>query len=73
LYYTHTSVAIMGRLSADLEKASIRLQQRQERLDRCMQAMAMTLPKALVWQRVRTLHKTLSASEPDQVLAGAEP
>lgn len=33
----------------------------------------MTLPKALVWQRVRTLHKTLSASEPDQVLAGAEP
>jgi hypothetical protein len=32
-----------------------------------MQAMAITLPKALVWQRVRNLHKALSASVPDQV------
>lgn len=50
---------------ADLKKAILRLQQRQDWLERCMQAMAMTLPKALVWQRVRNLHKTLSASEPD--------
>jgi len=28
--------------------------------------MAMKLPKALVWQRVRSLHMTLSASEPAQ-------
>lgn len=46
----------------DLEKAIHRLQRRQGWLERCMQTMAMTLPKALVWQRVRSLHKALSAS-----------
>ena len=50
----------------DLEKAIQRLQQRQGWLDRCMHAMAMTLPKALVWQRVRNLQKSLYASESDQ-------
>lgn len=48
-------------ICVDLEKAIHRLQQRQGWLERCMQAMAMTLPKALVWQRVRNLHKALSA------------
>ncbi|MDD2582719.1 MAG: nucleotidyl transferase AbiEii/AbiGii toxin family protein, partial [Desulfuromonadaceae bacterium] len=51
-------------IRVDLEKAINQLQQRQGLLDRCMQAMAMTLPKALVWQRVRNLHKALSACEP---------
>ncbi len=54
-------------IRVDLEKAILRLQQRQGWLERCMQAMAMTLPKALLWQRVRNLHKALSASEADQV------
>lgn len=49
-------------IRVDLEKAIHRLQQRQGWLERCMQTMAMTLPKALVWQRVRNLHKALSAS-----------
>jgi hypothetical protein len=31
--------------------------------ERCMQAMNMTLPKALVWQRVRNLNKSLSSIE----------
>ena len=53
-------------IRVDLRKAIHRLQQRQGWLEHCMQAMAMTLPKALVWQRLRNLHKTLSASEPDQ-------
>lgn len=44
----------------DLEKAIHQLQQRQGWLERCMEAMAMTLPKALLWQRVRDLHKALS-------------
>lgn len=44
----------------DLEKAIHRLQHRQGWFDHCMQSMAMTLPKALVWQRVRNLHKALS-------------
>lgn len=46
----------------DLEKAIHLIQQRQEWLEHCMQAMSMTLPKALVWQRLRNLHKALSAS-----------
>ncbi len=50
----------------DLGKAINQLQQRQGWLERCMQTMAMTLPKALVWQRLRSLHKALSACEPDQ-------
>lgn len=52
---------------ADLEKAILLIQQRQGRLEHCMQAMAMTLPKALVWQRLRNLRKALSACEPGQV------
>lgn len=51
---------------ADLEKAIHQLKQRQGWLERCMQALSMTLPKALVWQRVRNLHKALSSCEPDQ-------
>jgi hypothetical protein len=50
-------------IRADLEKAILQIQQRQGWLERCMQAMSMTLPKALVWQQVRNLHKALSASE----------
>jgi len=51
-------------IRVDLEKAIHQLQQRQGWLERCMQAMSMTMPKALVWQRLRGLHKSLSASEP---------
>jgi hypothetical protein len=54
-------------ICVDMGKAIQQLQQRQGWLERCMQAMAMTLPKALVWQRVRNLQKALSASEPDHV------
>ncbi len=45
----------------DLDKAIHQILERQGWLERCMQAMSMTLPKALVWQQVRNLHKTLSA------------
>jgi hypothetical protein len=47
----------------DLGKAIDLLKQRQSWLERCMEAMAMTQPKALIWQRVRNLHKALSASQ----------
>jgi len=47
-------------ICGDLEKAINRLQHRQGWFDHCMQSMAMTLPKALVWQRVRNLHKALA-------------
>lgn len=43
----------------DLAKAIDRLQERVGWLERCMQAMAMTLPKAMVWQKIRALRKLL--------------
>jgi hypothetical protein len=52
-----------GAVRVDLGKAIQQIQQRQGWLERCMQAMSMTLPKALVWQRLRNLHKALSRSE----------
>ncbi|MBI5485522.1 MAG: nucleotidyl transferase AbiEii/AbiGii toxin family protein [Deltaproteobacteria bacterium] len=65
---TKTKAAYGQAISVDLVKAIYQLQQRQGWLERCMQAMAMTLPKALVWQRVRNLRKTLSACEPEQAI-----
>lgn len=43
----------------DLEKAIQRIQDRHDWLERCMQAMAMNLPKVLVWQKVRALRRVL--------------
>ena len=41
----------------DLDKAINRLQDRHGWLERCMQAMGMTLPKAQLWQRIRALKR----------------
>ena len=46
-------------VSRDLARAIDRLQERVGWLERCMQAMAMTQPKALVWQKVRALRRVL--------------
>lgn len=43
----------------DLARAIDKLHSREGRLERCMQAMAMNLPKALVWQRTRALRRVL--------------
>lgn len=43
----------------DLGKAIDRLQHRQGWLERCMQALLITIPKAVVWQRVRALRRGL--------------
>lgn len=43
----------------DLDKAVQRLQERHGWLERCMQAMAMSLPKAVVWQKIRALRRVL--------------
>jgi hypothetical protein len=48
----------------DLAKSIDRLLHRQGWLERCMQAMSMMLPKALVCQRVHNLHKHLLACGP---------
>ncbi|MDP1635594.1 MAG: nucleotidyl transferase AbiEii/AbiGii toxin family protein [Gallionellaceae bacterium] len=43
----------------DLDKAIERLQSRDDWLERCMQVMAMELPKAVVWQHLRKLRRVL--------------
>lgn len=47
--------AILG----DLKKAIDRLQQKQDLLERCMAALAMTQPKALVWRNLRSLLRVI--------------
>ena len=44
-------------VARDLGKAIDRFQTRTGWLERCMQAMAMQLPKALVWQKVKALRR----------------
>ena len=44
---------------ADLSRAVERIQNRPGWMERCMQAMDMQLPKALLWQRIRSLRKVL--------------
>jgi hypothetical protein len=43
----------------DLQKAIDRLQQRHDRLERCIEALAMTQPKALVWKNIRSLRRVI--------------
>lgn len=49
-------------VARDLGKAIDRLQARHGWLERCMQAMAITLPKAVLWQKVRALRRVLPAA-----------
>ncbi len=44
----------------DLAKAIDRFEHRKDWLDRCIQAMAVDLPKALMWQKIRRLKRLLS-------------
>lgn len=48
-----------GAILRDLDRALDRLKNRQGWLERCMQVMAIDLPKALVWQRLRALRRVL--------------
>ncbi len=47
----------------DLAKAIDRVENRSEWLERCMEAMAMTLPKAVLWKHIRRLKKVLLKTE----------
>ena len=49
-------------IASDLGKAIDRMQNRQGWLERCMQAMAMDMPKAVLWQRIRRLRRVLEVS-----------
>jgi len=46
-------------IRSDLGKAIQQLQERREWLERCMQALAINLPKALIWKALRSLRKVL--------------
>ncbi len=43
----------------DLAKAIDRVENRSEWLERCMEAMAMTMPKAVLWKHIRRLKRVL--------------
>jgi hypothetical protein len=48
----------------DLAKAIDRAEQKVGWLDRCMQAMAMETPKAVLWQNIRNLRRVLPTAAP---------
>lgn len=48
-------------ISRELAKAIDRVEQRVGWLDRCMQAMNMQIPKAVLWQNIRKLKRVLPA------------
>lgn len=49
-------------VARDLAKAIDRMQNRQGWLDRCMKAMAMDMPKVVLWQKIRRLRQVLPAA-----------
>jgi hypothetical protein len=49
-------------IDRDLGKTIDRMAQRAGWLDRCMQAMSMELPQAVVWQKIRKLKHLLPTS-----------
>jgi len=47
-------------IARDLERAIERLQNRPDWLERCMLVMAMSLPKAVLWSKIRALRRVLA-------------
>jgi hypothetical protein len=47
-------------IARDLERAIERLQNRPDWLERCMQVMAINLPKAVLWNKIRALRRVLA-------------
>jgi Nucleotidyl transferase AbiEii toxin, Type IV TA system len=57
--YTKAEAAYGPAVGRDLAKAIDSLRHRHGWLERCMQAMAIDLPKALLWQKIRALQRVL--------------
>ena len=53
---------VFSRDVIDLAKAIDRMQNRPGWLERCMQAMAMEMPKALLWQKIRALRRAVPSA-----------
>lgn len=47
-------------IARDLERAIERLQNRPDWLERCLQVMAINLPKAVLWSKIRALRRVLA-------------
>ncbi|GAA6142739.1 nucleotidyl transferase AbiEii/AbiGii toxin family protein [Hydrogenophaga sp. 5NK40-0174] len=56
-------------VARDLAKAIARIQDRHGWLERCMQVMSMTLPQAVVWQKIRSLRRLVPT--PDSAEGGS--
>lgn len=50
-------------IEADLARAIERLASREGRLARCMDAMQIAVPKALLWQRIKSLAPRRAAAQ----------
>lgn len=50
-------------IARDLEHAIARLRDRPDWLERCRQVMAISLPRAVLWSKVRALRRVLGAPE----------
>lgn len=61
--FEKASEAYGASISRDLAKAIDRLQYRLGWLDRCMHVMAMDIPKALLWKKLRSLRRVLPQSD----------
>lgn len=67
-----SAVAYGDAVTTDLGKAIEALRARPSRLDRCMEAMQMTtVPKALLWKRIKALGKNLAAALLALMMGGA--
>jgi Nucleotidyl transferase AbiEii toxin, Type IV TA system len=60
--FTKAETAYGPAVGRDLAKAIDRIRTRHGWLERCMQAMAMDMPKALLWQKIRALQRVLPTS-----------
>lgn len=60
--FAKAEAAYGAAVGQDLAKAIDSLRTRQGWLERCMQAMAIDLPKALLWQKIRALQRVLPKS-----------
>jgi len=57
---TKAEAAYGNSVRTDLERAITKLMERENRLERCMEVMAMAMPKAQVWERLRSLRRVLN-------------
>jgi hypothetical protein len=56
---TKAEMAYGASILRDLEKAIVRMTERRDWLERCMQAMTIQVPKALLWKNIALLRRVL--------------